>query len=165
MTEEIKIWLSDQPQLFWFAIGTILLFIVFSHYYKRRYLYEKKSHLTSRSEQKLFKKLLLLLPKDYKVHCQVSLISLLKPGNFRSARMVWAKRMDYVITDENTKILLVIELDDKSHQRKDRIKRDKFVNKTLKGKHTLLRITTEQAQDTSLLRKKLQSAIDQSLAN
>ena len=106
----------------------------------------------------------MLLPKDYKIHCQVSLISLLKPADLKSARMIWAKRMDYVITDEKTKILVVIELDDKSHQRKDRIKRDKFVNKALAGKHTLLRLTSEQAQDIGLLREKLQTAINNSLA-
>lgn len=165
MLVEIKTWFSNHPEIFWISIGIIFLLIALGYYFRHRYFYEKKPYLTSRSEQKLFKKLLLLLPNDYQIHCQVSLISLLKPGDFRSARMVWAKRMDYVITDEKTKILLVIELDDKSHQRKDRIKRDKFVNKTLKGKHTLLRVTTEQAQDMSLLRKKLQTAINQSLAD
>ena len=56
-------------------------------------------------------------------------------------------------------ILLVIELDDKSHQRKDRRKRDKFVNKVLKGKHPLLRLTTEQSKDHVLVKRKIEQAL------
>ncbi len=164
MLVNIKTWLVDQSVI-WLSVVLVILLLVIAIRFKHRYFYEKKTHLASRSEQKLYKNLLLLLPDDYKIHCQVSLISLLKPADLRSARMVWAKRMDYVITDKNTKILLIIELDDASHQRKDRIKRDKFVNKVLAGKHTLLRLTNEQAQDISLLREKLQSAINNSLAD
>ena len=166
MVNEFKSWVANQPHIVWLVVGlAILLLLTLYIRLKHRYQYRKKSHLASRSEQKLYKTLLQLLPNDYMVHCQVSLISLLKPVDFKSARMVWAKRMDYVITDKSTKILLVIELDDKSHQRKDRIKRDKFVNKALAGKHTLLRLTPEQAQDINLVRKKLQSAINNSLVD
>lgn len=166
MINELKNWIVNQPLVIWLLAGlAILLIFILLIGFKHRYHYSKKSHLASRSEQKLYKNLLLLLPTDYMIHCQVSLISLLKPADLKSARMVWAKRMDYVITDKNTKILIVIELDDKSHQRKDRIKRDKFVNKALAGKHTLLRLTPEQAQDINLLRQKLQSAINNSLAD
>jgi len=165
LIDQTKNWLINNPELFWLCLVALLLLIGYGFHYKHRYFYEKKNFLTSRSEQKLFKNLLLLLPSDYQIHCQVSLISLLKPADLRSARMVWAKRMDYVITDLNTKIILIIELDDKSHERKDRKERDKFVNKALRGKHTLLRITTEQAHDISLLRDKLQSAINASLAD
>ena len=112
------------------------------------------------SEQKFFKQLINLLPKQYYVHCQSSLISLLKPADLRSARMVWAKRMDYVITDRDSKILLVIELDDKSHDRKDRKKRDKFVNKTLRGKHPLLRINTKNSRDTSFVRTEIERMLN-----
>ena len=139
-------------------IAMVMAIILFRH----RYYYEKKTHLASRREQRLFRYLNKILPKDYHVHCQSSLISLLVPADLRSARMVWAKRMDYVITDADTRILLVIELDDPSHERKDRRKRDKFVNKTLNGKHPLLRLTTEQARDKVLVKRKIEQVLDDS---
>jgi len=74
--------------------------------------------------------------------------------------MVWAKRMDYVITDRDSKVLLVIELDDKSHDRNDRKKRDKFVNKTLSGKHPLLRISTEKSKDLAFIRTEIEKVLD-----
>ena len=138
----------------------LLLLVIINLFYKHRYYYEKKDYLCSRSEQKFLKQLLNLLPKQYYVHCQTSLISLLKPADLRSAKMVWAKRMDYVITDRDTKVLLVIELDDKSHKRKDRKKRDKFVNKALYAKHPLLRISTEKSKDIAFVRAEIEKLLE-----
>lgn len=45
---------------------------------------------------------------------------------------IQSKHIDFVICNQNMDIITVIELDDKSHQRKDRIKRDTFVNEVLK---------------------------------
>ena len=144
----------------WIILIIVVLLIIISLFYKHRYYYEKKEYLCSRSEQKFLNKLLSLLPKQYCVHCQTSLIALLKPADLRSAKMVWAKRMDFVITDRDSRILLVIELDDKSHAQKDRKKRDKFVNKALNGKHPLLRITTEKAKDLAYVRTEIERLLD-----
>ena len=144
----------------WIILIIIVLIAILSLFFKHRYFYEKKEYLCSRSEQKFLKLLLSILPNQYYVHCQTSLIALLKPADLRSARMVWAKRMDYVITDRESKILLVIELDDKSHERKDRKKRDKFVNKTLSGKHRLLRISLEKSRNHRFVRTEMEKYLD-----
>lgn len=160
-TESIKHLAARLHNEYWWIILIVLVLVaIIGLFYKHRYYYEKKDYLCSRSEQKFFKQLINLLPKQYYVHCQSSLISLLKPADLRSARMVWAKRMDYVITDRDSKILLVIELDDKSHDRKDRKKRDKFVNKTLRGKHPLLRINTKNSRDTSFVRTEIERMLN-----
>jgi hypothetical protein len=51
-------------------------------------------------------------------------------GDQNAIGRIWAKHFDYVVVDlRSGKPLLAIELDDSSHQRKDRIDRDIFVNK------------------------------------
>ena len=144
----------------WQLAGIVIVIFILALLFKHRYYYQKKQFLCSKSEIRLFKYLTQILPRDYYIHCQTSLISLLKPADFRSARMIWAKRVDYVITDRDCEILLVIELDDRSHERKDRKKRDKFVNKILKDKHPLLRITTEQAKNQAFVRRQIERHLD-----
>ena len=68
-----------------------------------------------------------------------------------------AKHFDYVLCDPNTlKVVCVIELDDSSHQRPDRVKRDEFVNAVCSevGLH-LLRINTKAKYDPEYIRRKL----------
>ena len=156
LKEIFKTYLSDYP---WLFVGLVVFVLILSLLYKHRYYYQKKEYLCSRPEQVFLKQLLSILPKNYQIHCQTSLISLLKPADLRSARMVWAKRMDFVITDKASKILLVIELDDITHERKDRRKRDKFVNKVLKGKHPLLRISQDKIRNTLEIRREIERLI------
>lgn len=44
---------------------------------------------------------------------------------------ICSKHVDFVLCNQNMEVKLIIELDDKSHEREDRIARDKFVDKTL----------------------------------
>ena len=44
-----------------------------------------------------------------------------------------SKHIDFALADEDTNIIALIELDDKSHERPDRIERDEFVNAVLKN--------------------------------
>lgn len=46
---------------------------------------------------------------------------------------VWAKHVDFVLTDRNMNVIGVLELDDKTHDRPDRMKRDTFVRDALEG--------------------------------
>jgi very-short-patch-repair endonuclease len=51
-----------------------------------------------------------------------------------------AKHIDFALADEDTNIIVLIELDDRTHQRPDREERDVFVNAVLKNTgYTLLR--------------------------
>ena len=53
---------------------------------------------------------------------------------------VKAKHIDFALADEDTSIVALIELDDTSHARPDRIERDDFVNAVLENTgYTLLR--------------------------
>lgn len=45
---------------------------------------------------------------------------------------IQAKHVDFVICDRTLKVKAIIEIDDSSHDRKDRVERDKFVDEILK---------------------------------
>lgn len=101
--------------------------------------HKKHVYLSSKTERNFYNVLQEILPSDYVIHCQVSLMALVQPVNFKDNSRTWAKRMDYVITDRNTKVLAVIELDDSSHRQKRRQERDHYVNSALEGHHKLIR--------------------------
>lgn len=59
-----------------------------------------------------------------------------KPGsrNYKALlNKVMSKHVDFVICNQNMQVLGIIELDDTTHLRKDRIERDEFVDTVLKG--------------------------------
>lgn len=115
----------------------------------------RQDSLATINEQKLYSTLLEVLPDNYVVHCQVSLMSLVQPANYRDNSRTWAKRMDYVITDKTTKILAVIELDDSTHRWKKRQERDRYVNEVLDGHHPLIRFQTCRVYKPEMVAKKL----------
>ncbi|EKF9771356.1 MULTISPECIES: DUF2726 domain-containing protein [Vibrio] len=109
----------------------------------------KQTHLATENERKLYFALQKVLPSDYIIHSQVSLMALIKPVNFKHNSRTWAKRVDFVITDKATKVLAVIELDDSTHHWKKRQERDRYVNDVLDGHHTLIRIQTKRFYEPS----------------
>ncbi|EKA7409205.1 DUF2726 domain-containing protein [Vibrio parahaemolyticus] len=109
--------------------------------------HKKITYLATKTERRFYKVLQELLPDEYVIHSQVSLMALIQPTNFKDNSRTWAKRMDYVITDRDTKVLAVIELDDSSHRQKKRQERDIYVNNALKGHHPLLRFEAKSSYD------------------
>ncbi|HHG3345035.1 TPA: DUF2726 domain-containing protein [Vibrio parahaemolyticus] len=109
--------------------------------------HKKSTYLATKTERRFYKVLQDLLPDEYVIHSQVSLMALVQPTNFKDNSRTWAKRMDYVITDRDTKVLAVIELDDSSHRQKKRQERDIYVNNALNGHHPLLRFEARSSYD------------------
>ena len=106
-------------------------------------LHKKREYLTTENEKKLFFALRKALGEKYLIHCQVSLIALVDPVEYKFKSKAWSKRMDFVITDTATKVVCVIELDDATHKREKRVVRDCYVNSALNGHHTLIRLATQ----------------------
>ncbi|HHP0481478.1 TPA: DUF2726 domain-containing protein [Vibrio campbellii] len=106
---------------------------------KKVVLHKKRNYLCTKTENNFYQVLLDVLPSEYVVHSQVSMMALVQPVNFKDNSKTWAKRMDFVITDKNTKIMAVIELDDSSHRQQKRQERDIYVNNAFKNLHPLLR--------------------------
>ena len=70
---------------------------------------------------------------------------------------IHAKHIDFLLCDHGTmEAKLAVELDDTSHQRPDRVRRDKFVNAALESAGIpLLRIDVQDKYDTDDLRKRI----------
>ncbi|PWI34157.1 hypothetical protein DI392_08190 [Vibrio albus] len=116
----------------------------------------KQEYLATQNEQKLHQALQAILNENYIIHSQVSLMALVTPKNFKDNSKTWAKRMDFVITDKMTRVLAVIELDDSTHNRKSRQKRDLYVNNALKDHHPLIRIQSRRYYEQSEIAKILE---------
>ena len=120
--------------------------------------HKRSEYLASKNERNFFIALRQALPDDYMVHCQTSLMALIQPVEWKNNSRTWAKRMDFVVTDETTKIVCVIELDDRTHERNDRKKRDKYVNEALNGHHKLIRFKASWSYSSEEIRLKLANA-------
>ena len=110
-------------------------------------LYNAKTILTAREYE--FYKRLKSLADEYglSVFTKVRLADLIEPKP-KAENPFWmecfnkikAKHIDFALADEETSIVALIELDDTSHARPDRIERDDFVNAVLENTgYTLLR--------------------------
>lgn len=76
----------------------------------------------------------------YHIELQVQLSRIVSPldsnahfTNYHDFNKISAKSIDFVLYDKEYKPYLAIELDDRSHFRWDRIKRDSFVNDVMKS--------------------------------
>lgn len=102
---------------------------------KRIYHYFAKESLMSASEDDFFNVLTSVVGHKYLVFPQVHLSAILNEKingqNWKTAfRSINQKSVDYVIADKvSHKTLLAIELDDSTHNRKDRQERDELVER------------------------------------
>ena len=110
-------------------------------------LYNAKTILTDREYE--FYKRLKPLADEYglSVYSKVRLADLIEPKP-KAENPYWmecfnkikVKHIDFALADEDTAIVALIELDDTSHSRPDRVERDDFVNAVLENTgYTLLR--------------------------
>lgn len=72
----------------------------------------------------------------YTVFTKVRLFDLIEPSSFTDKPKVaqykiQAKHVDFVLCDDQLRAKFVIELDDSTHDRPDRIERDRFVDSVL----------------------------------
>ncbi len=84
------------------------------------------------SEKAFFLELKKLLPERFHLFSKVRIIDFIEPTDkydYRWKNYIKSKHIDFLICDFNFKPILAIELNGKSHQRQDRIKRDYFVQK------------------------------------
>ena len=55
------------------------------------------------------------------------------PGYMSALGKIQSKHVDFVITDPDLRIKAILELDDNSHNAKERTERDQFVDQILSG--------------------------------
>src|SRR4051794_34817425 len=97
--------------------------------------YERREYLFSAAERSFFGVLEEVFARDYYILGKVRLADVIKPrkGLSNSQRTsaqnrINSKHIDFALCDLGTRpIICVVELDDSSHERAARIKRDEFV--------------------------------------
>lgn len=100
--------------------------------------YERK-YLMSLNEKAQFRKLQQWAQnRGLIVFSKVRLLDLIQPRkdiqNFKSALWkIQAKHIDFLICDQDIRIKCIVEINDNSHNRSDRIERDKFVTEVLQA--------------------------------
>lgn len=97
-------------------------------------VYRSKTHLMTPTEQRFYHFVQKKFGADKRVFAQVRVVdvinvnwSAIKKGSFDEQiafRQVSQWHVDYVITDQDFKIICAVELDDKSHEEPDRQRRD-----------------------------------------
>ena len=116
--------------------------------------YRKKSYITTQNELNMYRKLLNICKKyNLILLTQVALYEIIEVNlpkdnkdYIKYFNKIKSKTIDFVIVDEDTtRIRLCIELDDYTHNYKNRIIRDEFINNLFKDLDiSILRITSKQ---------------------
>ena len=153
------------PWWFWVLIAaTAIIVIYFKLHRPRRALYEyrRKDCLMTDSEREFFNVLFSAVGNKYYIFPQIHLDAILNykivgQSWFGAFRHIDEKSVDFMICDEKTlKPLLAIELDDRSHQREDRINRDVEVERILRDAGMpLLRVSHGDRLNKELVTKQI----------
>ncbi len=146
--------------LFFFLVVAIVLLLR----KKPPLKYKKVSNIFTKSEKKFYFLLRQAVGDRALIFAKVRVADVILPisakdrSRWRSAfNKVACKHFDYVLCDHDLKIVLAIELDDPSHNRKDRQERDIFLEWACKSaKMPLLRIKTAKSYDVGDLRRSIQ---------
>ena len=128
--------------------------------------YEPRKALVTKSELRFYKSLRKATLDDWEVFAMVRIADLLKVTQNTAKRRTWlnkilSKHIDFVLCDPNTlEALVAIELDDISHQRPERIERDKFVNLAFESAGLpLLRIPVESSYKAREIRDLIEDVL------
>ena len=125
--------------------------------------YRKKEYFFTKSEARFFRLLQSLLGARYYIFGQVRIADVIEVhsglrGQWQTAALnrIAGKHFDYLVCDRQLHILAAIELDDSSHLRWIRRKRDRFVNRLCRiAGLPLIHVTTRDAKDREQVRKLL----------
>lgn len=134
---------------------------------KKTYQYKKKDFFLSRAEHECYDALIKAVGNDFHIFAQVHLPTIVGNKvvgqNWRGAfRHINEKSVDFVLCDKAyIAPKLVIELDDRTHEREDRIERDKEVERILQDADLpLLRLGNHGSFNADELKQKITVALN-----
>lgn len=99
--------------------------------------YVKRESIMTRNEQRFYRALAKAVEGQWSIFAMVRMADLLRVEPDATQRQAWqnrinSKHLDFVLCDRRElDPVLAIELDDRSHLRPDRVRRDEFVNDAL----------------------------------
>ena len=135
----------------------VLLVVALRAFFRPRFV--SKDRLMSVVESRMLQKLKPLEGGKYYLFAQVRVADVIGVGGKEGSSSWWSlfrqissKHVDFVFVERSTmRPVVAIELDDLSHNKPERIVRDKFLNKAFDQAGTkLVRYTTKQLFDNSL---------------
>lgn len=128
--------------------------------------YGRRRYLLSIAERRFFTVLIKAVPPGVSIFCKVRLADLVfvrreAEGDKTHFNRIQAKHIDFILCDIKTSaVRLAIELDDKTHDRRDRKNRDAFVDDLLSHVGiTLLRFRARGEYDSAALSVKLRAVL------
>ena len=125
--------------------------------------YSLKESQVTEAERDFLEILKQIVGDRYRIEPQVQLSSIIRPidsngryTNYTDFNKIKAKSIDFVLFDNTNKPYLAIELDDRSHFRWDRIKRDQFVNDLMNEVGLrIIHVKVSYSYDIDKLRKQI----------
>lgn len=133
----------------------------------RRLPYEKRKSLLTQSEQAFFNVLRNAVDGEWSIQAMVRLADLIRVKPDTPKYQAWqnriqAKHIDFLLCDPATlEVKLALELDDKSHQRPDRVERDQFVEQALADAGVpLMRLNVQEEYNVEAIRDSIDDVID-----
>lgn len=135
--------------------------IIHNHNINYNEKYVKKYYLLTQTELKFYKLLKSITDELNLVICpQVALYEIVCNKDFRDFNRIQNKCIDFVIAEPNLKIKFCIELDDYTHTKNRRIKRDEFINKLFNDLNMrLIRIPVQNYYDLNELKLKIKESL------
>ena len=146
---------------FWvFVLIAIAAFSLLRIWFRpQRLPYLAREKLVTNSELRFYKSLRKAVHGDWQIFAMVRIADLLRVQEGVKNRRSWvnkilAKHIDFVLCESSTlKPVLCIELDDRSHQRKDRQERDEFVDEAFDSAGLpLLRVPVRSSYQSAEIR-------------
>lgn len=137
----ISQWLAQYGIAASMAVLAVVLIILGLLSGRKRYPYQAVSSLFSPAELKFLRALEKAVDKSIRIYAKVRIADVVNVKSGLDRRRFWrafngiaCKHLDYVLCDAQTgRIMAVIELDDRSHQRPDRRRRDAFVDAVMQA--------------------------------
>lgn len=134
---------------------------------KKNNISYKKKYLLTKNEYNFFYKLKPIAEKyNLSILCKIRLADLIEPA-YHADRHEWyaafnkikSKHIDFVLTTQNMNVLLLIELEDSSHDKAERIERDNFVKSAIESADLKLLCVYNNNDAIKIVDEKLRSII------
>ena len=116
----------------------------------------KKEALVTANQLKLLNTLRKILGSDYMIHCQTSFIALVEPVEREQKSRARTKCTDFVISDLDTNILAVVQLEESNQTSFEAKLNDAYINAALAPHHPLIRVPHSRFYHPSHIKKLLE---------
>ena len=132
-----------------------------------KYPYRRLDTLFTPAETNFYYALVKAIGNEYRIFGKVRVADVLTPkkrlsksGWWKSFTRISSKHVDYILVNQKMEFVCAIELDDSSHGRKERIKRDVFLDGAFEAAGMpLMRVPARRQYDVNEIRYNLKKSI------